>query len=359
MFSIYLHKLFFPHDDKVDHRKALDGLRGLAIIIVLLSHTANVGLFFHPAINFQQAGKIGVYLFFVLSAYLLDKQIALAFINRKASADYWKNYFLRRFLRIYPLYVFALIVYAAASQLGADVAINQLKDLPRHLLLLDGKDVFWSIPVEFKYYLISPVILWFCHTFLKWHRIYTFYFFGILAVVSVFLGLTFQIPIISTTLYLPVFLVGTYISVYEVSRTNYTLPHIRPVIVDMLALLSLILLFISFPFYFEKLFHRNIKLHFSVSSFVYALLWGTILFAIFYGRGIIKKILEGTLLRFMGNISFSVYLFHMLLLKIVIHMPVHNNLMIYIFFLLTISVSALTYLIIERPLSSIRWSLAN
>jgi len=57
---------------------ALDGLRGVAVLFVLLSHTSPYFPSIHPAFNFKGAGKYGVYLFFLLSAYLLDRQIALA-----------------------------------------------------------------------------------------------------------------------------------------------------------------------------------------------------------------------------------------------------------------------------------------
>jgi peptidoglycan/LPS O-acetylase OafA/YrhL len=39
-----LQKWFFSHDDKKDHNKALDGLRGIAVIMVLLSHSSNHGI---------------------------------------------------------------------------------------------------------------------------------------------------------------------------------------------------------------------------------------------------------------------------------------------------------------------------
>ncbi|MEO0684493.1 MAG: acyltransferase, partial [Cyanobacteria bacterium J06649_11] len=163
-----LRSLIFPHEDKTRYVKSLDGLRGLAVLIVMLSHTSNTGLLLSEYLDFSLIGKSGVYLFFVLSAYLLDRQIAV-FLRRpnNGKSAYWKNYFLRRFLRIYPLFVIALISYALVSYLGFDTQIL-LADIVPHLLLQEGKLVFWSIPVEFKYYFISPLIMIFFDRVLKW-----------------------------------------------------------------------------------------------------------------------------------------------------------------------------------------------
>ncbi len=350
-----LNKLFLPHDQNQSHLKALDGLRGLAVLVVLLSHSANAGLFFHEQLNFKQTGKIGVYLFFVLSAYLLDRQIALAFYNRKASINYWKNYFLRRFLRIYPLYLIALFIYGLFTLLGIETKINRLIDLPLHMLLLKGKDVFWSIPVEFKYYFLSPALMWFCHTYLKWERTKMLFFFLILIAASIAVELSFHLPLISTYRFLPVFLVGTFISVYEIWNTKPLHQIIRPLYADILAALSLIIILCSFPYYFEKLFHQSINSQSSVYYFPYALLWGIVLIAAKYGRGFIRKILEFKPLRFIGSISFSMYLFHMLFLNLALRTPLPQHFKIYFFLLLTIFFSMLFYLLIEKPLSKIRW----
>ena len=54
---------------------ALDGLRGVAVLLVLLAHSSNVGLRLHPALDLSGCGRMGVFLFFVLSAYLLTGQL--------------------------------------------------------------------------------------------------------------------------------------------------------------------------------------------------------------------------------------------------------------------------------------------
>ena len=82
-FKIKFNNLFFPNEEKPEHIKSLDGLRGIAVLFVLLAHSSHIHINIYHEINLGALGRIGVYLFFVLSAYLLDRQIALAFLNNK------------------------------------------------------------------------------------------------------------------------------------------------------------------------------------------------------------------------------------------------------------------------------------
>lgn len=61
----------------IDSYKSLNGLRGVAVLFVLFSHAANKGLIFFEGFSIagSGSGKVGVYLFFVLSAFLLTDQI--------------------------------------------------------------------------------------------------------------------------------------------------------------------------------------------------------------------------------------------------------------------------------------------
>ena len=71
-------------------------------------------------------------------------------------------------------------------------------------------------------------------------------------------------------------------------------------------------------------------------------------------------ILEFKLLRFLGSISYSAYLFHMLVIAFVKKLEViPQDLKIYFFFLLTIILSTVSYLIIELPLSRINLNQKN
>src|SRR6218665_2303652 len=61
----------------LNRQSSLDGIRGTAALIVLLSHTSLAGQTLAPWLNFGGTGHVGVYLFFVLSAYL----VTLSFIR--------------------------------------------------------------------------------------------------------------------------------------------------------------------------------------------------------------------------------------------------------------------------------------
>ncbi|MEI9808490.1 MAG: acyltransferase [Bacteroidota bacterium] len=79
---------------------ALDGLRGIAIILVLCCHNFN----FLP--HFE-LGWIGVDLFFVLSGFLITDIL----LRTKETKNFLQNFYIRRILRIFPLYYGALLLF--------------------------------------------------------------------------------------------------------------------------------------------------------------------------------------------------------------------------------------------------------
>lgn len=110
------------------------------------------------------------------------------------------------------------------------------------------------------------------------------------------------------------------------------------------------------PFYFEKIFDFKIDFHSSIFYLPYAVIWAVILLSVKYGKGLINSLLKLKFLRFIGSISFSMYLFHLLFLDIVEYVDMPEYLRIYVFFFLTIMFSSLSYLFIELPLSKIKIS---
>src|ERR1039457_7575425 len=89
----------------------LDGLRGLAILAVMLFHyTPETGPL-HFLAPVLLTGWIGVDLFFVLSGYL----IAGILLDSAGRRGYYRNFIIRRSLRIFPLYYACLLLYGIVT----------------------------------------------------------------------------------------------------------------------------------------------------------------------------------------------------------------------------------------------------
>lgn len=150
------------------HYPELDGLRGVAIILVLMCHSTMCGVlpqngFEWLYLNIVVIGWIGVDLFFVLSGFLITGIL----IDTANSANYFKNFYIRRALRVFPLYYAALALYFLGlylygyqpeardfSYLGyIQNFFGAVKTLPAFVL-----DPFWSLAVEEQFYLLWPSI---------------------------------------------------------------------------------------------------------------------------------------------------------------------------------------------------------
>ena len=120
-----------------------------------------------------QMGWMGVDLFFVISGFLITSVLQ----ETQASPHYFRNFFVRRTLRIWPLYYANLLVFFAAIQLFVALVppeISALADKQVWFWLYAGNWLFafegdfthtpggylWSLVVEEQFYLIWPFVLW-------------------------------------------------------------------------------------------------------------------------------------------------------------------------------------------------------
>lgn len=143
------------------HYPALDGLRGMAILLVVVYH--NFGF-----INVFFFGWLGVDLFFVLSGFLITDIL----LQTKGRPGFLKNFYLRRILRIFPLYYLTLILFLFILPRlvsSFDVAYYREHQLwlwtylqnwiytfqnPGHTNTLNH---LWSLAVEEQFYLVWPL----------------------------------------------------------------------------------------------------------------------------------------------------------------------------------------------------------
>jgi peptidoglycan/LPS O-acetylase OafA/YrhL len=152
---------------------ALDGVRGIAILMVVLFHAAEpfrtAGSSLLPIFGLDlsaplQVGWAGVNLFFVLSGFLITRQL-LRHSHDLGSIGIGR-YLAKRWLRIVPLYLAVLFVTVFELTPGHFVSGEHLEfRVAYHLLFLQDylpSDIlgpFWSLGVEEKFYLLMPVLL--------------------------------------------------------------------------------------------------------------------------------------------------------------------------------------------------------
>lgn len=336
-----LKKKFFPHDNKSYHIESLDGLRGIAVLIVLLAHSHHVDNIDNV---FQYFGRIGVYLFYILSAYLLDMQIVINLKKENSDFRYWSNYALRRFLRIVPIYFLALIGYYLLNRNLLGNFINSPEDIVKSLFMLDAYGVFWSIPVEFKYYIISPFLMLAFHKIFKWDIPLIFLFSLCLYFLSMYVNYEFGLPWTSTLKSLPAFLMGSLMAILKVGE--YKFRNVR--LIEIITLFGLGF----FNMYTTEIFFIN-----EIRSLFNIYVMPIFLFGILISSqyGVLKELLENKILRFLGTISFSVYLSHMIFAYGLRKYGFQNDFYDFVlYFALTVLFSIISYLLVEYPLSKIK-----
>ncbi len=135
--------------------RSLNALRGLAAVLVVLSHLPEfAGVYIGP----PREGHLGVMLFFTLSGFLMG----LLYFGQDAS---WRNtaaYAVARVARIAPPYLIVVLL-AFGIYTWVDPSFPYAigtHNLMRHLLLSGNESVLWSIPPEVQFYALFAALWW-------------------------------------------------------------------------------------------------------------------------------------------------------------------------------------------------------
>lgn len=173
-----------PHITPEHRVPALDGIRGIAVLLVLGHHfvltlpthfkTGQEPWWLPIAIFFGAWGWAGVDLFFVLSGYLISGIL----LDSKGTDGYFRNFYARRVLRIFPAYyLLLLILLLMLPALPGDflTSLNwgkprgqwhywtYLSNFPTFLHTRGYKPLghTWSLAIEEQFYLVWPAIIFF------------------------------------------------------------------------------------------------------------------------------------------------------------------------------------------------------
>ena len=162
----------------------LDGLRGLAILLVILCHyfsgdqSARFGFFAHYFLRALAFGWSGVDLFFVLSGFLIGGIL----LESRNSPSYFRTFYLRRIHRIVPIYYCWILIYLLGFgavyffKPNTGVQAEDLRSLPLYFVFLQNfiysKSILellclgalWSLAIEEQFYLCAPAVIRFVST---------------------------------------------------------------------------------------------------------------------------------------------------------------------------------------------------
>lgn len=153
--------------------RALDGIRGLAALMVMFFHYWQSGGWagVHMMARLGKAsiaGQTGVDLFFVLSGFLITRIL----ISTRTSTHYFTYFYVRRALRILPLYYLFLVLFLLVKPLVGEGVYHPIHETWWYWVYLQnvpltfpgfhawGPVHYWSLAVEEHFYLVWPLVVY-------------------------------------------------------------------------------------------------------------------------------------------------------------------------------------------------------
>lgn len=339
----------------------LDGVRALAFLLVFDFHINHAGVWGdgnNPWISaLFSVGRTGVTLFFILSGFLLFLPYTQALLFEKD----WpppKIYYIRRILRIFPAYFFSLFILVMFTQPSFIQPHNWR--LFVHFLtftmgysnsgLINGP--YWTLAVEFQYYLILPLIALAMLGLTRlvrpekrlWVIVGSLIAMIIWGLVTDYYGAyfvshpdqTFLIPrpLLNVVLFvvygdhskfLEDFAVGMliavgYLSIMNSPRKDLYLLKMRRLLPWLLILFIALFVYVAMANYTLPFVPRVLQFQ-SVpwmNEFAFALCYGYLVTAVLFNRsdGWLVRVFSWTPLRWLGLISYSLYIWHRPLIQI-------------------------------------------
>ncbi len=322
---------------------ALDGVRGVAALIVLADHTGLPG--------FDNMAPVGVVIFFCLSGFLLTMPFANA-PSRAGSVSFMQSYLIRRFKRIAPMFYFVA--------LAGYYFEGNLPDFIRSILFVEGRGVKWTVLQEMYFYALLPLLVFLCYFFFKGKPLRcSACLLGLSLLINTGLIPTGHIYGLGTKppLYFGIFLSGMsmcYLMTSSAFNTANTVKRFLGNPVTGLLLLFSLFFFKDVSHYFhwvnhkapDYLYHSNFDIIIGI----------VLITATFENNNIIYRFFKFLPFRIIGILGYSFYLLHPIVHvvnKIFLQQYLGKNPPSVFYFIFALCVttvlSAITYSLIERP----------
>jgi len=296
----------------------LDGLRFLAFFLVMVNHLSKVGIQAGWA-GIQHVGWSGVELFFVLSAFLLTK-LAVVETQREGRVAI-KKFYIRRILRIWPLYylyVFAYFAYFMINNhifaaliprvLGLLTFTDNLWSAATHINNIASSGHLWSISMEEQFYFLLPIVIPLLVR--KSRNVQLILGGSILAfmlvqrIIAIYQDMTFPF-IYNTPLGGDAFIAGILLGL---GVFDPLLKRIPP-LVEFVVGVALIGSMVPMPWFQELGYVQLVA--FPIAAFGYMLMVDSLAN---HSSRILEAVFANKIIRYLGKISFGLYIWHYVIL---------------------------------------------
>lgn len=349
----------------------LDSLRFFAVLLVMIEHWIPHRFF---PVESLFLGNSGVTFFFVLSGFLISK-ILLRNKTETQGADSQpksqvvKNFFVRRSLRIFPIYYLCIILFLLLPFPFTDDINN---NAAYYLLYLNNILFYiqqdwqilghtWTLAVEEQFYLLWPWVILFIPSKHLLKTLIGFVLLGFASYYSLyFLSVSFGhtdlhegFYTILTPARFDAFALGGIIAWLQMNRPDYTSKLYRVAGPILILLLSVWLYLLTVQ--------NGDVFFYSMKFFVVVISTFVVLIASKGFNGILGKVLETPVLIYFGKISYGLYLFHFIISTLyerfeggILPEISQVGIRFMIYFSLTVLTSMLSWHYFEKPINSLK-----
>lgn len=324
---------------------SLQFLRAFACLSVLFTHVLQ-SLNIKPFGNYFVSGGYGVDLFFILSGFLI-------YLTTKNN-DSWKSFAIKRFFRIFPLYWFCVILFIIWHMLNFNKEYSMVFYIQNFFMLpwsglLTSKSlivgVAWSTVYEVYFYLVFTLLLFF--------NIRKKYIIGMLILLFLLFKISYKVNFMNLNEN------SLFLFLYSIMGYTHFVPFVLGVLIAIFFQSPILNDFFKF-FRFKKIVFIIIHLLYlfiltqsynNIISYLITIVIFLIWLKIDYFWKIDYNNLMSKFFIKMGDISFSIYLLHTLILRIIKYNFNITNLLTttILAFVISIVFSLITYKFIENP----------
>jgi len=335
--------------------KPLTGLRFVAALMVFFSHfpIAALPVFIQ---DLMQQMQIGVPVFFVLSGFLICSRYFQTASYKKA---WFKNYFINRFARIYPMFFLITLANILYKNEGLSIFLLNIFFLKGFFLdfIYTGVGQGWSITTEECFYFLAPLIfllikkripvLWQALACLAigvllvavFKPLHWYGFFGSFnfMMVFTFFGRCFE------------FFTGVYLALY---LKNKNLQRSGSSVHTFTGILGTgcIIILLAFVTHWKDRYSGNIA-WLTIHNFISPVVIAVLLTGLMHENTVVSRLLSTPLAELLGKSSYTFYLVHVGVFHKLFISYVAENLLLLLLFITGLSI--VFYWLIERPLNSL------